>query len=117
MSQLQLICDEIAKEKMEIRDIKELYKSQIEQMTEHAEIVEQIKILQEKKKQLEYKAQESLGTAWDKLESLNSAVKAEKEIMTDVALNDLMKGQTVEIEDSFGNKYEPKWSVKFIKVQ
>ena len=84
-------------------------------MEEHSEIVEQITALREKKKNLELKAQESLGTAWHKLEDIKREIEAEKEMMTDVAFTDLMAGRTVVVKDKFENEYEPKWSVKFIK--
>lgn len=116
MKQLQFIFDEVAEKKMEVRDIKELYKSTIEQIAEHAEIVEQIKVLREKKKMLELKAQQSLGTSWEKLEDLRDSMAADKVMMTDVALTDLMAGKTVMVADSFGNEYEPIWSVRFKKT-
>lgn len=87
----------------------------IEQIEEHTKLVEQIKELRGKKKQIELKTQAELGTSWDKLEELKNVMDAAKEMMTDVALNDLMAGKTVEVEHG-GVKYLPVWSVKFKQV-
>ncbi len=114
--QLQLIYDEILEQKMEVRDIKELYKSAVEQMEEHAFNLVKIKKLRDHNRQLEQKAKESLGKSWEKLEDIQNQIKVEKETMTDVALRDLMDGKTVLVKDRFENEYEPVWSVKFIKV-
>ena len=37
-------------------------------------------------------------------------------MMSDIALNKIMKGETVEITDQYDNKYEPLFSVKFRKI-
>lgn len=115
--QLQLIFDEVALKKQEKRDLNEMYKSALENMDHFIEIEEKIKALREEKKQIQEIAKSQLGRAYEKLEELKNEIATDRTRMTDVALNDLMKGVTVAVKDSFDNEYEPVWSVKFVKIK
>ncbi|NTW30646.1 MAG: hypothetical protein HGA33_05175, partial [Candidatus Moranbacteria bacterium] len=63
------------------------------------------------------RAQGVMGKRWEELEEAKNDIEAKKEMMTDVALTNLMDGVTVAVEDSKGNEYEPVWSVKFRRIQ
>lgn len=117
MKQLQLIFDEIAEKAKEKKEISAMYKDTLNQAENYAEICEKIADLRAKKAMIESQVKGQLGKAWEKFEELQSEMKAEKELMNDVAINNLMAGKTVEIKDRFDNKYEPVWSVKFVKVK
>ncbi len=117
MKQLQLIFDEVAEKKMEARDLRDMYKDALNDANEYLELTEQIKELREKKKTIELRVQNQLGRAWEKLEDIKSEIEADKVMMTDVALSNLMAGITVAVKDSFENEYEPVWNVRFKKVQ
>ena len=43
-------------------------------------------------------------------------VETHKEMMNDVAISTLMKGETVMVKDEFDNAYEPIWKVNFKKT-
>ncbi|EKE25677.1 MAG: hypothetical protein ACD_5C00075G0009 [uncultured bacterium] len=115
MGQLQMEFIETRELKKDLKDLKEMYKDTLANMDNYEEICEEIKTLREKKKEIELKAQAQMGRAWDKIEELKDEIKAKKEIINDLAINDLMKGQTVEVRDEFENDYEPIWSVKWKK--
>ena len=93
-----------------------MYKDALSNNDEYSEITEKITELREKKVAIENKIKDQLGKAWEKFEDIESDVKAQRVMMSDVAMTNLMDGKTVEITDKFGNKYEPVWSVKFKKV-
>ena len=101
--------------KKEQKDLKDMYKDALVQADEYEEIVEEIKTLREKKKQIETRIQQQLGRAWEKLDDLKREVESEKEMMNDIAITTLMKGETVEVKDEFDNPYEPIWKVNFKK--
>ena len=117
MKQLQLIFDEMAEKKQETKELKAMYKDALADANEYAEITEKMQELREKKKAIELRIQDQLGRSWEKLEDLKSEIDADKVMMTDVALSNLMSGVTVAVKDQFANEYEPVWSVKFIKVK
>jgi predicted nuclease with TOPRIM domain len=112
---IQDVFIKIREMKKEQKDIKDMYKDALSQADEYEEIVEKIKELREKKKQIETRIQGELGRAWDKLEDLKIEVESNKEMMSDIALTTLMKGETVIVKDEFDNAYEPAWKVNFKK--
>ncbi len=112
---IQDVFSKIREMKKEQKDIKDMYKDALAQADEYEEIVEKIKELREKKKQIETRIQGELGRAWDKLEDLKLEVESNKEMMNDIALTTLMKGETVMVKDEFDNSYEPAWKVSFKK--
>jgi len=112
---IQDVFSKIREMKKEQKDIKDMYKDALAQADEYEEIVEKIKELREKKKQIETRIQGELGRAWDKLEDLKIEVESNKEMMNDIALTTLMKGETVMVKDEFDNSYEPAWKVSFKK--
>lgn len=113
--EIQEVFSKIRVMKKEQKDLKEMYKDALAQADEYEEIVEKIKELREKKKQIETRIQGELGRAWDKLEDLKLEVESNKEMMNDIALTTLMKGETVLVKDEFENTYEPTWKVNFKK--
>jgi hypothetical protein len=113
--QLQLIYDEVAEKKQSQKELQEMYKDALRNVDKYNDLGDKIEKLRNERKGIELKIQSQLGRAYDKLLDIKSEIAAEKVTMTDLAINDLMAGQTVEVEDSFGNKYEPIWSVKFKK--
>jgi hypothetical protein len=50
-----------------------------------------------------------------KLEAIKQDIDTDKQLLTDMALTKLMKGETVEIKDEYENTYEPIFSVNFKK--
>lgn len=114
--QLQLIYDEIAEKKMEqkkaLRDFKDALKSNNSYQTLLGDIQE----LVSKKKSVEMAVAEKVGLVDEKLEDIKQELKSKSEMLSDVAIRDLMDGKTVEVERD-GIKYIPVWSVKFVKVK
>jgi len=112
---LQLAFFEIIENKKEAKDLKALLADTLKDNDKYQEIVEQIKELNEKRKNMLLAIKNTIAKPMEKLEELNIEKKSTKEVMTDLALNSFMKGETVEVEDEFGNKYEPVWTVTFKK--
>lgn len=115
MQNIQEVFIKIREMKKEQKDLKDMYKDALVQADEYEEITEQIKTLREKKKQIEARIQSEMGRAYEKLEDLKIEMETEKEMLNDIAISTLMKGETVEVKDEFDNVYEPSFSVKFKK--
>lgn len=116
MLNIQEIFNHIRDMKKEQKDLRDMYKDALTQADEYEEIVEEIKVLREKKQAIEARIQLQLGRAYEKLEDLKQEIETQKEMMNDVAITTLMKGETVIVKDEFDNDYEPNWKVAFKKT-
>ena len=116
MQNIQEVFNKIREMKKEQNDIRDMYKDALVQADKYEEIVEEIKVLREKKKEIETRIQGQLGRSWEKFEDLKLQVDAEKEMLNDIAISTLMKGETVVAKDEFDNVYEPVWKVNFKKT-
>lgn len=97
------------------KNLKDMYKDTLAGFDEYNEIKEKIAELRNTKKQIELRAQEQMGRAWEKIQDLDAEIKMKKEMINDAALNDLMSGTTVLVTDEWSNEYEPEWKVNFKK--
>lgn len=116
MQNIQEVFNKIREMKKEQKDLRDMYKDALAQADKYDEIVEEIKVLREKKKEIETRIQNELGRAWEKLDDLKREVETEKEMMNDIAISTLMKGETVLVKDEWDNEYEPNWKVSFKKT-
>jgi len=116
MKNVQEVFNKIREMKKEQKDLRDMYKDALVQADKYEEIVEEIKVLREKKKEIEARVQAQLGRSWEKLEDLKLEVETHREMMNDVAISTLMKGETVMVKDEFDNAYEPIWKVNFKKT-
>lgn len=116
MQDIQEVFNKIREMKKEQKDLRDMYKDALVQADKYEEIVEEIKVLREKKKEIEARIQGQLGRSYEKLEDLKLEVETHKEMLNDVAISTLMKGETVAVKDEFNNAYEPIWKVNFKKT-
>ena len=116
MQNIQEVFNKIREMKKEQKDIRDMYKDALAQADKYQEIIEEVKVLREKKKEIESRIQGELGRAWEKFEDLKLEVETEREMMNDIALSTLMKGETVEVKDEWDNVFEPLWKVNFKKT-
>jgi predicted nuclease with TOPRIM domain len=115
MVNIQDVFNRIQEKRKESRSIKMLYRDALEASGEYREILEKLEQLKARKKQLEGVAWSEVGSK-DKFELMKLDLKQDKEMLTDLALSTLMKGETVKVVDPDNNEYEPKFSVSFIKA-
>jgi predicted nuclease with TOPRIM domain len=115
MRNIQEVFNSIQDKKKEIREIKKMYRDALESSSEYRDLNEKLEDLKIKKKQLEAMAWGDIGNK-DNYETSKLDIKQDKEMLTDLAMNTLMSGETVKIVDQDNNEYEPKFSVSFKKV-
>lgn len=116
MQNIQEVFNKIREMKKEQKDLRDMYKDALVQADKYEEIVEEIKVLREKKKEIETRIQGQLGRSYEKLEDLKLEVESHKEMLNDIAISTLMNGETVAVKDEFNNAYEPVWKVNFKKT-
>ena len=116
MQNIQEIFNRIQKIKKEQKNIKDAYKDALATSQEYEEIKDKMKTLHERKKQIENTTKEQFSSEFTKLEDLKIDLESDNELLTDIAISKMMKGETVEITDENGNEYEPKFKVNFKKI-
>ncbi|MFC1598769.1 hypothetical protein ACFL2U_02050 [Patescibacteria group bacterium] len=115
MPQLQEVYDRINQFKDEQKMIRDAYKNELTNNEDYQAIIDELDGLKLQKKEIENEIKQSMSADFIKLEDLKLDIDADNEIMSDLAFNKLVKGETVEIEDEWGNKYIPVFKVKFEK--
>ena len=99
----------------EQKELKTIYRDTLKNIQEYGEVVDQIATLRERKKQIEESTKEQFKSELKKLDNLKIDLETEQELLSDMALNQLIKGETVSVKDESENEYEPIFSVKFKK--
>ena len=79
----------------------------------YGDLKEQIEKLRLKKLRMEDSARGDLD---QKMDLLKLNIKEGIQVMSDVALTSIMKGESVKLTDSDNNEYEPVFSVRFKKT-
>ena len=115
MTDPQEIFNRIKDKQKEQKTLKAVYRDVQAGSTEYQKVLEELKILKEKKKKLEEGFQTELRAEMSQLDALKNDIASDKELLTDIALTKLMKGETIGVTDEYENKYEPVFTVRFKK--
>jgi len=116
MKDLQSVFNKIKEIKREQKLLKESYRDALVNSQRYQNIADELKTLKEKKKKIETEFQQELSSNFNKLDRLKLDLESEKEMLNDIAINQLMSGKIVEVIDEYNNKYEPRFSVNFKKI-
>jgi len=116
MQDIQEIFNRMQEIKKKQKDIRSAYKESLEASLEYKEINDKIKTLRERKKQIENITKESFSAEFTKLDDFKIDLESDSVMLSDIALNKLMKGETVQVVDEYNNSYEPLFTVKFKKT-
>ncbi len=116
MQQLQDIFNRIRETKKEQKVIRDQFKDALANSGEYAKIKEDLDRMRLRKKQIENQVREEFGSDFEKLDKLSLDVKTDNEMLSDIALNQLVKGEEVAIVDEAAHRYEPIFSVRFKKI-
>lgn len=116
MQDIQEIFNRMQAIKKQQKDIRSAYKEALEVSPEYKEIDDKIKTLRERKKQIENSTKESFSGEFTKLDDFKIDLESDNVLLSDIALNKLVKGETVQVVDEYNNSYEPLFTVKFKKT-
>lgn len=116
MKNLQEVFVSIKELQKEQKIIREAYRNVLSNSYPYQEIIDELKVLKEKKKQMEQGFQDEMRADFTKLDSIKQDIESSQEILSDLAFNNLVKGEKVEVVDEYDNKYEPRFLVKFKKI-
>lgn len=115
MQQPQLIFDRTIEAKSKMKQLKNSFREALVNNKEYVDLLEKIKSLKEKAKQVEQSIAEGFQRELTEIEDLKIDLASDMEMLSDVALTQVMKGETLEIKDKYENQYEPIFKVSFKK--
>lgn len=98
------------------KDIKSAFRDALKQSTEYQEIDQKMQALRIRKKQIEGAIKADFSGELTKLDDIKIDMESDRELLTDAAVTQMMKGETVEVTDEYNNKYSPVFTVKFKKT-
>ncbi len=116
MKNIQEVFDRIQETRHEQWTIKAMQKDALDSSKEYQEIVDKLKKLKIQKKEIEDQVNADLGKEWEKLDLLKLHLREDKEMLADIAISTLMKGETVKVTDKNKADYDPVFSVTFRKA-
>ncbi len=115
MKNIQEIFDRIQANKKEQKGLKTAYKDALSVSLPYKKIVEELKDLREKKKKMEFSIKEDFVAEFTKLEALEVDIAGDMEMLNDLAITQIMKGESISVTDQYQNSYDPIFSVRFKK--
>lgn len=112
MRDIQTIFDRSQDLKKQQRELKKAYRDSLQQSVEYQQVIEQVDTLKAKKKTIEVEIRKD----FPQLDKLKNDIASDALMLSDLALNSLIKGEPIKIKDQYENQYEPIVSVRFKKI-
>lgn len=98
-----------------MRAIRAMYKDMLLSTSNYEETVQKLNGHKLQKKQMENAIKEQLGKEFDKYERLKFDLASDAMLISDLALSQYLKGQSVQVTDEKSAQYDPIFQVKFKK--
>ncbi len=114
MKTLQEIFDRLQEKRRQVSVIRKKYKEELATSGEYSRITDDLERLRAKKKQYELSLKQQAHFA--RADELSLAVRQDVQLLSDIALTSIMKGEPVAVKDDRG-EYEPVFSVRFRKTK
>jgi uncharacterized phage infection (PIP) family protein YhgE len=115
MSKIQEVFNRIQETKKEQKKIKDMYRDSLVNSESYQKTVEELKELREKKKKIEASIQDDFRKEFDKLDTLKADMENDSQVLSDLAISKVSRGEKIEIMDQYNTQYEPIFSVRFKK--
>lgn len=113
---LQDIFNRLQEKKKQVSLIRKKYKEELATSGEYIRIREDLERLGAKKKQHETSVKQQAGANFARADELALAVKQDAQMLSDIAITTIMKGESVRIKDDHA-EYEPVFTVRFKKIK
>lgn len=113
---MQEVFDKIQEYKKTRKVIGREYRDALSQSTGYEDVKEELKKLREKKKSLESAVQAEMGSRFEELEKAKSEIENLEQMLTDIAMATLMKGESINLKDKNNVEYEPSYKITFKKI-
>lgn len=117
MANVQGLFERIQEAKRKQREIKAAYKDALATSVPYQQALTKWQEIRDTKKRIEQSIKGEFRAEWDQLERLQLDVKGDTELLSDAALNQLVRGETVRVTDEDAHEYEPVFTVRFRKLK
>jgi len=115
MPELHEVHAKIREQRKEKKKISDVFRDMLAQSKSYQDVIEELNTLKAKKNQIETVLKQDFQKELEEIERIAQGLKADAELLSDMALTKMMKGETVEITDENDVKYEPVFKVSFKK--
>jgi hypothetical protein len=116
MKSVQEIFDRLQDKKKQVKVVRQKYKQELASSSEHQRITEDMEKLRAKKKKYEQSIREQAGANFARIDELALAIRQDTQMLSDVALTSIMKGERVEVKDEH-TEFEPVFTVRFKRIK
>ncbi len=113
MRDIKEIFERVQEQKMEQRELAASIRDSFRNSPEHRDLMDQITRLKLKKDQIERTMTDGYA---EKIDLLKANIKDSMQVMSDIALSTIMKGESIKLTDAKDNEYEPVFTVRFKKA-
>lgn len=116
MQNIQEVFVRIQKNKKKVKDLKSAYSDALKTVQEYVDATDKLKTLREKKKQIENTIKQDFNNEFRQMEDLKIDIESDTEMLSDIVMTQIMKGETVAVTDEYEQSYEPVFKVNFKKA-
>ena len=116
MQYMQKIFNQIQEFKKKRKEIGREYRDALSQSSGYEDLTDELKKLREKKKLLESGVQSEMGSRYEEFETAKNEIESLDEMLTDIALTNLMDGKNINLKDKDNVEYEPQYKITFKKI-
>jgi hypothetical protein len=113
MQDIQEIYDRVQETKIKQRELRVQYKDALASAPEYQSVKDKLAGYRLRKKQLEAEVRADMAGTLNELERLNKSLADDQQMLSDIAMSKLMKGETVEVTGKDDAAYEPVFTVRF----
>jgi hypothetical protein len=111
MSNIQETFNRIQKTKAEQKELKAMYRDALSNSANYQRVLEEYKKLREEKKKRENDIKEEFRSELDKLEVIKNELANDSQVLSDMIMAKIAKGEKIEIKDANETQYEPIFKV------
>lgn len=113
MQDLQDIYNRVRDTRSKIKDLRAQYKDALTAVPDYQSVKEKLQGHRLRKLQIENGTKKQMAADFDRMEQLKKSLVDDNQMLSDISMTKLMKGETVEVVDPDNNSYEPVFVVKF----
>ncbi len=116
MKDIQEVFNEIQELKQTKKEIGREYRDILAQDEDYQELKEEVTTVRDKKKTREQSAQSGMGRRWEEFERATAEITELEQMLTDIAMTNLMDGKSISLKDKYDTEYEPSYKITYKKI-
>lgn len=113
---LQSVFDRTQKTKAEIKTIKAMVRDALKNSKPYQNMLEELETVKARAKSAKEAILSDFKSDLDRLDTLQSDLKNDMALMSDIALDMYVRGESIEVLDKNENKYQPALKLVFKKI-